>query len=137
MSLEQEEVRRWLEKAAHDRTAGRLALGHQPPLTEVAAFHAQQAAEKTLEGVLGSSAGSVREDSRSGRAASPLRGARPLVCWVARSRGFLNAFCGAVPLSRAGGSEQRASPASVGGGGRAVGIRLCAPPGGVPGRSFQ
>lgn len=46
------EVRGWLAKAAKDLAAGDYDLLAQPPFLEDAAFHAQQAAEKTLKAFL-------------------------------------------------------------------------------------
>ncbi len=52
MSPETAEVKRWLEKADHDRRAAPLALAGEPPITDVAAFHCQQAVEKLLKAYL-------------------------------------------------------------------------------------
>ena len=52
MSPELIEVKRWLEKADHDRRIAELALAETPPITDVGAFHAQQAAEKLLKAFL-------------------------------------------------------------------------------------
>jgi len=49
MPPEAEEVRRWLEKAEHDRAGAEAALARVPPVTDVAAFHCQQAVEKLLK----------------------------------------------------------------------------------------
>ncbi len=46
------EIRQWLEKADHDRLAAETLLAHEPPLTDVAAFHCQQAVEKLLKAYL-------------------------------------------------------------------------------------
>ncbi len=46
------EVRRWLEKACQDLRAGDVVLEANPPLVEDALFHAQQAAEKAVKGLL-------------------------------------------------------------------------------------
>ncbi|MEW6251047.1 MAG: HEPN domain-containing protein [Planctomycetota bacterium] len=46
------EVRAWLEKAQRDRRTADAALQLQPPITDIAGFHAQQAAEKTLKAYL-------------------------------------------------------------------------------------
>lgn len=46
------EARAWLEKAAQDLRAADVDLAASPPLVEDAAFHAQQAAEKALKGLL-------------------------------------------------------------------------------------
>jgi HEPN domain-containing protein len=45
-------AQRWLERAERDLAAARLTLGAAPPLLEMAAYHAQQAAEKALKGFL-------------------------------------------------------------------------------------
>lgn len=52
MPPEAAEVRRWLEKASHDRRAARALLAQTPPITDAAAFHCQQAVEKLLKGFL-------------------------------------------------------------------------------------
>lgn len=44
--------REWLKRARDDLRAARVALDAEPPLTWVALFHAQQAAEKSLKAVL-------------------------------------------------------------------------------------
>jgi HEPN domain-containing protein len=46
------EAGRWLAKADEDVAVAELALARDPPLTEPAAFHCQQAAEKILKAVL-------------------------------------------------------------------------------------
>lgn len=46
------EARRWFAKAAEDLQMARLAMGAPTPLTEPAAYHCQQAAEKLLKGLL-------------------------------------------------------------------------------------
>lgn len=46
------DTRGWLVKAAHDRRAGEASLKLEPPLTDVAVFHAQQLAEKALKAFL-------------------------------------------------------------------------------------
>ncbi len=46
------EVRRWLQKADHDRIGAEAALERDTPVTDVAAFHCQQAVEKLLKGYL-------------------------------------------------------------------------------------
>ncbi len=46
------EARRWLAKADEDVAVAELALARYPPLTEPAAFHCQQAAEKILKALL-------------------------------------------------------------------------------------
>jgi len=48
MGPEALEVRRRLEKAERDRAA-EIALDHDPPLLDIAAFHCQQAMEKLLK----------------------------------------------------------------------------------------
>ena len=52
MSPESAEVKRWFVKATHDRRAAELAVGQRSPMTDVAAFHTQQAIEKFLKGYL-------------------------------------------------------------------------------------
>jgi len=52
MSPEASEVKRWIEKAAHDARTSELALSESPPIADVAAFHAQQAVEKLLKAYL-------------------------------------------------------------------------------------
>jgi len=47
-----QEVLRWLEKADHDRLNVELLLGQDQPMTDVAAFHCQQAVEKLLKAYL-------------------------------------------------------------------------------------
>src|SRR3954469_15877011 len=46
------EARRWLEKADRDERTSQAALAQSPPITDTAAFHAQQAAEKLLKAFL-------------------------------------------------------------------------------------
>lgn len=46
------DVRAWLRKAANDLRAAEVDLAATPPLAEDAAFHCQQAAEKTLKALL-------------------------------------------------------------------------------------
>jgi HEPN domain-containing protein len=46
------EVRAWLQKAADDLEVAARCLAAAPLLTGPAAFHAQQAAEKSLKGFL-------------------------------------------------------------------------------------
>jgi HEPN domain-containing protein len=46
------EAARWLAKAGEDVAVADLALARDPPLTEPAAFHCQQAAEKILKALL-------------------------------------------------------------------------------------
>src|SRR5262249_25944565 len=45
-------ARRWLERAERDLAVARLTLTAAPPLLEMSAYHAQQAAEKALKGFL-------------------------------------------------------------------------------------
>jgi len=52
MPPDSNEVKRWVEKADHDRIAAADALTHTPPITDVAAFHCQQAVEKLLKAFL-------------------------------------------------------------------------------------
>lgn len=47
-----EAVRRWLQKADNDLRAARAALEADPPITDIACFHAQQCAEKALKAFL-------------------------------------------------------------------------------------
>lgn len=42
----------WLKKADNDRQSSQLLMRADPPLTDTAAFHAQQAAEKLLKAFL-------------------------------------------------------------------------------------
>ncbi|HZZ60587.1 MAG TPA: HEPN domain-containing protein [Roseiarcus sp.] len=46
------EAERWLAKADEDVAVRELALAREPPLTEPAAFHCQQAGEKILKALL-------------------------------------------------------------------------------------
>lgn len=46
------ETRAWFKKAAHDIRVAELALGDDPAMTDQAVFHAQQAAEKAVKGLL-------------------------------------------------------------------------------------
>lgn len=52
MPPELAEVKRWLEKADHDRRAAELTLREARPITDIAAFHCQQAVEKLLKAYL-------------------------------------------------------------------------------------
>lgn len=52
MPPELDDVRSWLIKAEHDRQTAQAALAHQPPITDTAAFHCQQAIEKMLKAYL-------------------------------------------------------------------------------------
>ena len=45
-------TRQWLHKASHDARAAALALDARDELWDIAAFHAQQTAEKALKGFL-------------------------------------------------------------------------------------
>ena len=54
MPPEAAEIRRWLEKADHDRRAAKALLAQTPPITDAAAFHCQQAVEKLLKAYLSS-----------------------------------------------------------------------------------
>ncbi|HEX3246004.1 MAG TPA: HEPN domain-containing protein [Chloroflexota bacterium] len=45
-------TRQWLSKAGHDARAAALALDARDELWDIAAFHAQQTAEKALKGFL-------------------------------------------------------------------------------------
>lgn len=46
------ETKAWLSKAAHDIRMAELALQDDPPMTDQAVYHAQQAAEKAMKGLL-------------------------------------------------------------------------------------
>jgi HEPN domain-containing protein len=46
------EVRAWYTKAAHDLRMAELAFEDRPPMTDQAVYHAQQAAEKAMKGLL-------------------------------------------------------------------------------------
>lgn len=46
------ELREWLDKCQHDLRAAQVLLETQPPLTDVAVFHCQQAAEKAFKALL-------------------------------------------------------------------------------------
>ena len=46
------ETRAWFKKAAHDLRMAELALRDDPPLTDQVVYHAQQAAEKAMKGLL-------------------------------------------------------------------------------------
>ena len=52
MPPEHDEVLAWIEKAEHDRRTAAAALDQDPPITDTAAFHCQQAAEKYLKAFL-------------------------------------------------------------------------------------
>jgi HEPN domain-containing protein len=52
MPPETELVRQWLDRAIADLRAARAILSTEPPLTEEACFHAQQAVEKALKAYL-------------------------------------------------------------------------------------
>lgn len=46
------EARRWIAKACEDRRSAALILAADPPMTDPAAYHCQQAAEKLLKALL-------------------------------------------------------------------------------------
>jgi HEPN domain-containing protein len=52
MPLEEDEVKRWFVKATHDWSAVVKLIGPDCAETDVAAFHCQQAIEKTLKAYL-------------------------------------------------------------------------------------
>lgn len=52
MPPELAEVKEWLRKGEHDRRAAEAALDAKPPITDIAAFHCQQAAEKYVKAYL-------------------------------------------------------------------------------------
>ena len=52
MPPEMTEVGEWLRKADHDRRMSEAGLAQTPPITDGAAFHCQQAAEKLLKAFL-------------------------------------------------------------------------------------
>ena len=52
MPPEEAEIQRWLEKAEHDRRAADALLDQDPPITDAAGFHCQQAVEKLLKAYL-------------------------------------------------------------------------------------
>ena len=52
MSPEIAGVRRWLQKADNDRRTAEAAMAQEPPITDSAAFHAQQAIKKLLTAYL-------------------------------------------------------------------------------------
>lgn len=47
-----EEISQWMRKAHHDLLTARQVLELDPPLTDIAAYHCQQAAEKALKAYL-------------------------------------------------------------------------------------
>jgi len=47
-----DEVRAWLRKAERDFVSAQILTEHEPPVLETAAFHCQQAVEKTLKAYL-------------------------------------------------------------------------------------
>ncbi len=51
-SSHRELVRSWLEKARHDLETARCVIEHEPPITDTAVYHCQQAAEKALKAVM-------------------------------------------------------------------------------------
>lgn len=52
MPPEAAEVQQWLRKAEHDQRAARSAREETPPITDVAAFHCQQAVDKLFKAYL-------------------------------------------------------------------------------------
>jgi HEPN domain-containing protein len=52
MPPELAEVQEWLRKARHDRRMAEVGLAQTPPITDAAAFHCQQAAEKCIKAYL-------------------------------------------------------------------------------------
>lgn len=70
-------ARRWLRNAERDLRMARLALAAEPDLVEPAAFHLQQAAEKTLKGLLAANAVAFRKSHRLGELAARLVAVRP------------------------------------------------------------
>jgi HEPN domain-containing protein len=52
MKPSQDEVKEWLQKASLDLFSAKVLLEHDPPVPETAAFHCQQAVEKTLKALL-------------------------------------------------------------------------------------
>jgi HEPN domain-containing protein len=52
MPPELAEVYEWLRKARHDRRMAEAGLAQTPPITDAAAFHCQQAAEKCIKAYL-------------------------------------------------------------------------------------
>jgi HEPN domain-containing protein len=52
MPPELTEVREWVRKAGQDRRMAEAGLAQQPPITDAAAFHCQQAVEKLLKAFL-------------------------------------------------------------------------------------
>ena len=52
MPPELAEVKEWLRKAEHDRRVAEAALDAKPAITDIAAFHCQQAAEKYIKAYL-------------------------------------------------------------------------------------
>jgi HEPN domain-containing protein len=52
MTPDQDEVKAWLQKASSDLFSAEILLDHDPPVPETAAFHCQQAVEKTLKALL-------------------------------------------------------------------------------------
>lgn len=45
-------VRSWLQKASHDLETARRVIEREPPITDTAVYHCQQAAEKALKAVI-------------------------------------------------------------------------------------
>ncbi len=52
MKHSQDEVKEWLQKARLDLFSATILLEHDPPVPETAAFHCQQAVDKTLKALL-------------------------------------------------------------------------------------
>jgi HEPN domain-containing protein len=52
MSDSQQAASAWLEKADHDQRTAMAALAQDPPITDTAGFHVQQAIEKYLKAYL-------------------------------------------------------------------------------------
>ena len=52
MSTRSSQPEAWFEKAEHDRAAIRAVVATDPPIWDIATFHAQQAAEKYLKGFI-------------------------------------------------------------------------------------
>jgi HEPN domain-containing protein len=52
MKPNQDEIKAWLQKARSDLFSAEILLDHDPPVPETAAFHCQQAVEKTLKALL-------------------------------------------------------------------------------------
>ncbi len=52
MTPEADEVGEWLRKGRNDLLSAQVLLEHDPPITDTAAFHCQQAVEKALKAYL-------------------------------------------------------------------------------------